>query len=240
MDALRAEYRLSPDDRVLLMVSRFGMHAELLAGVNNMVDAVELLARDDARVRLVMLGDRAARPMIEEQARAVNAGAGREVVTFAGRVEDLAPPFAASDVVVAMATSALGAMACGKPTVVCGPDGTIELPDHDALERYQSTGAFARELGTPDVKAISRMLGALLDDPAAARDLAAVEQVAVAANWSSAAAAEAIERVYAEAITDRPSRAVVVADAARTAWWYGRSRARSALRRARTRSLEPA
>lgn len=234
--AFRAEHGLVPEHHVVLAVSRLEMEPELLRGVETAVDAIGLLAERDETVRLVIVGDGSERWRIEERARAVNARTGRETVQIVGVLSDLAPAFAACDLVVAVATSALRAMAFGRATVVAGSDGQIELPDADALARYRTAGVFARGTGTPDVEAISQMLGGLLDDPSRTYELAERERAETAEHWSAPAAAAALEIVYADAIASGPRRAAVVRDAMRSGWRYGLSRTSSAAVRLRNRS----
>jgi len=233
VEAFRQANRLAPGERVVLVMARLDTVPELLAGIETTIAAVGSLAARDPSVRLVVLGDGSARYEVDGWAEAVNSRTGRETVVVMSRyLVDLAPAFAAADLVVAMATSALRSMVSGRPTLVTGPTGHVELPDAATMARYRASGVFADGSGAPDVGEIGRVIGALLDDPAAARALADLEAAEATDGWGAAGAAEALERVYAEVIAaNRANRRDVVTDAVASAGRYAAARAGSATRR---------
>ena len=86
------------------------------------IDAVRLLGRE-LPLRLVIVGDGAVRPRLEELAREANASLGRPAVVLAGAMVDPRPAYAAADIVVGMGSSSMRGMAFGKPVVVVGERG---------------------------------------------------------------------------------------------------------------------
>ena len=104
--------------RVVLHVSR--LEENLCLCIRSLMGAVERL---DGKVRLVVLGDGSFAPRLKEEAVLLNKRLGYEGVVFAGATTDVRSYIAACDLVVSPSRAAMEAMACGKPTVVCGSQG---------------------------------------------------------------------------------------------------------------------
>ena len=123
--AFRRAWGIAPHEIAIVLVSRL---APSLKGESlfRSVDAVRTLAHD-LPLRLVIVGDGAARAPLQSAAAAVNATFRRPVVTLTGPLLDPRPAYAAADVVLGMGGSALRAMAFAKPVVIVG-EGAFASP----------------------------------------------------------------------------------------------------------------
>src|SRR5690606_32800814 len=86
------------------------------------IDAVGVLAQTST-VHLLIVGGGEAEDHLRRRAAVVERGCGRRVVHFAGEQLDPRRYYAAADVVLGMGSSALRAMAIGRPVVVQGERG---------------------------------------------------------------------------------------------------------------------
>jgi glycosyltransferase involved in cell wall biosynthesis len=121
----RQAHDVGPDELLLVSVSRLAIDLKLDALVDA-IDATDALAGHRA-VRLLLVGGGPAADALEGRAADVNARHGREVVRLCGPASDPRSAYAAADVVVGMGSSALRAMAIGRPVVVQGERG-FSLP----------------------------------------------------------------------------------------------------------------
>ena len=103
---------------VVLHISR--LEENLCLCVRALMGAAEKL---NGRIRLVVLGDGAFASRLKEEAAMLNDRLGFDCVIFAGATTDVKSYITASDLVVSPSRAAMEAMACGKPTVVCGSQG---------------------------------------------------------------------------------------------------------------------
>jgi len=103
---------------VVLHISR--LEENLCLCVRALMGAVERL---EGKIQLVVLGDGSLAPKLKEEAKLLNEKLGFEGVLFAGATTDVESYIAASDLVVSPSRAAMEAMACAKPTIVCGSQG---------------------------------------------------------------------------------------------------------------------
>ena len=115
--ALREELQIG-DRALVLHVSRLEKHLSLC--VRALMGAVGLLA---GSVALAVVGDGAYAQTLREEAEALNAALGYRAVILTGAVTDVERYIAVSDLVVSPSRAAMEAMACAKPTIVCGSQG---------------------------------------------------------------------------------------------------------------------
>ena len=116
-EALRETFH-AENRAVVLHVSR--LEENLCLCVRALMGAVEKLK---GRIQLVVLGDGSFAPKLKEEALLLQEKLGFEGVIFAGATTDVESYIAASDIVVSPSRAAMEAMACAKPTIVCGSQG---------------------------------------------------------------------------------------------------------------------
>jgi glycosyltransferase involved in cell wall biosynthesis len=116
--AFRKEHGVGDDELLIVSVSRLSIDLKLDA-LKDAIDGVAEVA-GELPVRLILIGEGDAAAELGRRAGAVNAAAGRTVVELPGPLLDPREAYAAADVVVGMGSSALRAMAHGKPLLVQG------------------------------------------------------------------------------------------------------------------------
>ena len=116
-DLLREKFH-SQNRAVVLHISR--LEENLCLCVRALMGAVEKL---NGKIQLVVLGDGSYASKLKEEASILNEKLGFEGVIFAGATTDVKSYISASDVVVSPSRAAMEAMACAKPTIVCGSQG---------------------------------------------------------------------------------------------------------------------
>lgn len=207
--AFRAEHGVEAGELLLVSVSRLSIDLKLDALVRA-IDAAGRLARQ-LPVRLVVVGTGEAADQLARRAVRVNEGAGREVVTMAGPTLDPRPAYAAADVVLGMGSSALRAMAHGKPVVVQGERG-FSLPCRpDTLERFSWQGFYGIGGASSDSGAILvDQLAAILGDARTREALGSFGRRTVVERYSLTGAAERLLAMYEQVprARARPARLV--------------------------------
>jgi phosphatidyl-myo-inositol alpha-mannosyltransferase len=146
-EMFKKELQIRPGVPLVVVVSRLAPELKL-EGLLAACDAAGELASSGAELRLVVVGDGQARPLVERAAQAANARAGRVVVTLTGLMVDPRPAYAAASVVVGMGGSALRGMAFAKPVVVQGEHGFCELATPESAPMFLRQGWFG--LGPPE------------------------------------------------------------------------------------------
>ena len=111
-----------------------------------------------APFRLLIAGDGPALPLLQRQAESVNAEAGREVVTLLGHMRDPRPAYQAADVVVGMGTSLLRGMAAGKPAILIGERGLVQVMRPESVLPYLHQGFWGVGDGALDGVALAAAL----------------------------------------------------------------------------------
>jgi glycosyltransferase involved in cell wall biosynthesis len=134
----RNEHNVAREELLIVSVSRLAVDLKLDALVR-VIDAADLLAVR-YRVRLILVGGGPAHAALQCRAAAVNRRRGREVVTLAGPRLDPRQAYAAADVVLGMGSSALRALAIGRPVVVQGEQGFSEICEPDTLPIFLRQG----------------------------------------------------------------------------------------------------
>jgi glycosyltransferase involved in cell wall biosynthesis len=188
----RARLGAGPDDFVVVVVSRLA-HELKREGILDAIRASVALAAD-IPLRLIVVGDGPARAEIETAATAANQLAGREVVTLTGSLNDPRPAYAAADVAFGMGSSALRAMAFGKPLIVQGELGFWKLLTPESEPTFLDQGWYGIGDGS---------------DGSATFELIVREhaRALVVNRFSLDRAAELQEEIYLRAVAERPARA---------------------------------
>jgi glycosyltransferase involved in cell wall biosynthesis len=197
--AVRAECGAAADECLAVVVGRLAATLKL-DGLLTLVRAVGFLAAD-ASVRLAIVGDGPVRDRVEAVAAEVNAAAGREVVRLMGQRSDPLPYYLAADVAVGMGSSALRAMAVGKPLLVQGEKGFWAVADEETLPVFAAQGWFGLSDGTGSVERCVTELGRLVRaSPQERAALGRFGRELVASRFSLASAADQLDGIYRDAL----------------------------------------
>jgi L-malate glycosyltransferase len=212
----RAKYGVTPDELLVVTVSRLAIDLKLDA----LIDAIDALDRlaTSWPVRLIIVGDGQAATQLRTRADAVNRRHNRDVVTLAGATLDPRSAYAAADIVVGMGSSALRALAHGKPIVVQGERGFSAPFDADHESLFFRQGFHGVGDVMPCGSRLAKHLAALLADPRQRAALGARGREVVVSRYSLRTAAARLVRIYDDAIATRPHRRVLLPDVARSAW----------------------
>jgi glycosyltransferase involved in cell wall biosynthesis len=181
-----AEFRRSrgvgEEELLVVTVSRLAIDLKLDALVRA-IDAVDLLA---ARlpVRLEIVGGGPAGDALRDRGEAVNERWGREVVGFSGPLMDPRAAYASADVVVGMGSSALRAMAVGRPVVVQGEEGFSKTFAPETQDYFLHHGFWGRGDAASTSGPLAHQLAALLEDRDARERLGAFGRGAVEDRFS--------------------------------------------------------
>jgi glycosyltransferase involved in cell wall biosynthesis len=167
--AFRRGHGIADNDRLVVVVSRLAIDLKLDALVRT-IDAADLLATRH-RIRLLIVGDGEARAALDARAASVNRHHQREVVTLTGAELDPRAAYAAGDVVIGMGSSALRALAIGRPVVVQGEHGFSEVFESATLALFIRQGFFGTGSGEAGAHRLARQVDRLLSSTALADEL---------------------------------------------------------------------
>jgi L-malate glycosyltransferase len=159
----RAAHGIGAEESVVAIVSRLDLWLKM-DSLTDAITAAGTLAADRP-VRLVIVGDGMARETLTRRAEAVNAAHGRQVVIMAGPMVDPVPAYRAADVVIGMGTSVLRGMATGKPSVLVGELGFVEIIRPDTIAPFLQQGFWGVGTGEGGAARLHRVLAEVLDLP---------------------------------------------------------------------------
>jgi glycosyltransferase involved in cell wall biosynthesis len=212
----RRTHHVADDEILVVTVSRLAVELKLGALVDAM-DAVGNLAQSH-RVRLIIVGDGEARPQLEARAVEINNRFSREVVSLVGSTLNPRPAYAAADIVVGMGSSALRALAIGRPVVVQGERG-FSLPfTPKNLNIFLWQGFWGMGDGDPGGRQLEANLLPFVADGAMRERLGAYGRGIVVNRFSVSKAAAKIEKLYEATIQDTDGRRWRAGEAASTAF----------------------
>jgi glycosyltransferase involved in cell wall biosynthesis len=200
----RTAHGVAGDELLVVSVSRLAVDLKLDALVRA-IDATDLLA-GRLRVRLILVGDGPARTALLARARSVNRRWGRTVVALSGWQLDPRPAYAAADVVVGMGSSALRALAVGRPVVVQGEGGFSEVFEPSTFSLFLRQGFYGLADGAGDATRLARQLDGLLSDPARREELGRFGRQVVTERFSLARAVRLQLEIYREVVANQPPR----------------------------------
>jgi hypothetical protein len=166
----RRSLGIAPDELAVVVVSRFAA-ALKQEGLETAIRAAGRLAGRH-RMRLVLVGDGPAMDDLRALADSVNAVLGRDVVLLTGALVDPRPAYAAADIAFGMAGSLLRAMAFGKPCIVQGEHGYVEMLDPATARAFRWRGFYGIGAGGTGEDRLVDLLDRLLGDPAMRREKA--------------------------------------------------------------------
>lgn len=231
----RARWKLNSTRPLLVCVTRLAY--ELKAeGILTAIDAVRGPLRD-RRPQLLIVGDGPARGEVQRAATAANLERA-DTVVLTGELRDPRVAYAVADVVIGMGSSALRALAFGKPLVVQGEGGFFErlTPDSWPVFRWQGWyGVGASPADGPG--RLTEAVTPLLDRVGLRAELGAFGLQLVRERFSLATAAKRQLQIYEAAMAHRPSTLASAPSLARagglfTSYYVSRKVARLTGRRA--------
>jgi glycosyltransferase involved in cell wall biosynthesis len=208
----RKELGIDDDELLVMSVSRLSVDLKLDA-LKDLVDGVARLA-DRFPVRLVLVGDGDAAEQLTRRAEAVNAVAGRTVVQLPGALMDPREAYAAADVVAGMGSSALRAMAFGKPVVVQGERGFARTYDEHSAPTFLHGGFYGLGDGGSAAPAVAASLTELFEEVARRDELGRLGRSIVLERFSLRSAADRLLDLYGETVAEGPARRAVWGQAA--------------------------
>lgn len=216
-----------PGRFLVVAVSRLAVPFKL-QGLEDAIRAMGILV-SRLPVTLVVVGDGAARPRLEELAREVLGEAGDGVVRFVGEVTDPRRWYEAADGVIGVGAAAVRGMAFAKPTIILGRDGHAEVVAPETAAGLARVGFFGVGDGDRSGRPLAAAIGALAADAVARRELGAFCRGVVVRDYALEAAAERLVDEYRAAVAHGPGRGVAFWEGARVPWrrlHYGYRRAR--------------
>lgn len=234
--AFRAAHGFDPAVPLVVVVSRLARELKQ-EGLLAACAAVGSLVRDGVPVRLAVVGDGPARADLEAAAAQANAVAGERAVVLTGALDDPRPAYAAADVTLGMGSSALRAMAFGKPLVVQGEHGFWRLLTPETAGTFLRQGWYGIGDGSQSgVSALRVALRVLLDDPGLRAELGQYGRELVIQRFSLDRAGQIQEGVYSDALATRTPDLLLAADATRAAAGVAAYKARRKYQRLRGRA----
>lgn len=192
---IRSECLAQERDILIVVVGRLAASLKL-DGLLALIQAVGILA-SDFRVILAVVGDGPVRDQVQNAADTVNRSANRTVVHVLGARHDPLPYYASADVVVGMGSSALRAMAVGKPLLVQGEKAFWKIADEHSAPLFRFQGWYGIGDGEYSVERCAAQLRTLLTAPQARlRQLGMLGQDLVRRECSLNSATENLVNIY--------------------------------------------
>ena len=143
---------------VILHISRLEKHLSLC--VRALMGAIPLL---HGKASLIVAGDGSYAQVLREEAEEINRALGYRAVIFVGGVTEIEEYISASDIVVSPSRAAMEAMACGKPTIVCGSQGFGGLFTEALTEQAVKSNFCFRGAPLPTPEMLARSIQAVLN-----------------------------------------------------------------------------
>lgn len=209
----RHRHQVADDEFLIVSVSRLALDLKLDALVRA-IDAVDSLASRHP-LKLVLVGDGPARDALEMRAKAVNARHGRDVVLLSGADMDPRSAYAAADLVVGMGSSALRALAIGRPLIVQGEDAFSEIFEPATYDLFLKQGFYGLGDKKPGAEQLARQIEELVADAARRAELGIFGRQVVTERYSLQRAIDLQLDIYSR-VLDNPVRRSV-SDAVRSA-----------------------
>jgi glycosyltransferase involved in cell wall biosynthesis len=188
------------NDIVLGIVSRLEPHMKA-DGIKLAMDAMLIL--DDPRLRLVVTGEGPSFVDLSADAERINAALGRDAVVMTGPLADPRPAYAAADIALGMGSSALRAMAFGKPLIVLGMRGFAKPLVPAGAAEFLVGGFYGYGSGEFDPALLAASIRDFADRPELRAELGAFGRQLVWDRFSLKAACATLEDIYATAIDQK-------------------------------------
>jgi glycosyltransferase involved in cell wall biosynthesis len=220
--SLRKQFGIRDHDLLLVTISRFD---EWLKGesLRRTIEAVGKLGHE-LPLRLLLVGDGALRPQLEQLAQGVNTSLKRPAIAFTGALLDPRPAYAAADIVVGMGGSGLRAMAFGKPVIIVGKHGFAAALTPETAESLYYRGIYGIGRGDSDGGRLEGEIRSLVTHPSLLTELGQFARQFVVKHFSLETAGARLSHYCEAAVAEQPSRLVALADGIRTAGVWVRER----------------
>ena len=166
----RARHSIEEGEFLIVSVSRHALDLKLDSLVRA-IDAVDLIGPRHP-VTLALVGDGPANTALAERAAAVNRRLGRRAIILCGQQMDPRTAYAAADLVVAMGSSALRALAIGRPLIVQGEQAFSEIFEPETLNTFLWQGFYGLSDSEPSAQRLAGQIKTLFDQPERRRSLA--------------------------------------------------------------------
>jgi glycosyltransferase involved in cell wall biosynthesis len=187
------------------------------------LQAVRSLGRE-LPLRLLVVGDGTARERLAQLAAEVNAELGREAVTLTGAMRDPRAAYAAADIVLGMGSSALRALAYGKPLIVLGERGFAMGFTRETAAQFLHTGFYGTGHGVPGADLLAQAIRQWAGQPLQLQGLGEFSREFVVEHYALEVISRQLNDVCVAALA-RPKRVSrMVFDALRTTAIYLRER----------------
>jgi glycosyltransferase involved in cell wall biosynthesis len=200
----RQTHGVANGELLVVSVSRLAIDLKLDALVR-MIDAADLLA-GKYPLRLILVGGGPAHDALLERANAVNQHWGRKVVTLTGPDFDPRFAYAAADVVVGMGSSALRALAIGRPVVVQGEEAFSEVFEPATLELFLRQGFYGMADSSLGANRLADQLDGLLVNPRRRETLGRFGRQVVTQRFSLGRAVRVQLDIYEQVLRNPPLR----------------------------------
>jgi glycosyltransferase involved in cell wall biosynthesis len=210
----RRLHKVKDTELLVVTVSRLALDLKLDALVRA-IDAVGALA-ERYPVRLILVGDGPARQALEVRAKMVNAARGREVITFHGADLDPRGAYAAADVVLGMGSSALRAMAMGRPLIVQGEQAFSDVFEPATQDQFLWQGFYGLGDLRKGTERLAAQIERLLQDKALRERLGEFGRRVVCERFSLRRALDLQLDIYREVMAGKSGWKI--SEAARSAW----------------------
>jgi glycosyltransferase involved in cell wall biosynthesis len=191
-----ARWDLDPARRRAVVVSRLDEDMKALS-IEVMMRAVSRLHRAD--LDLVIVGDGDAGARLRAAGQAINASAGRTIVTFTGSVADPRPAYAGADIVLGMGSSAARGLAFGKPLIVVGENGLSAMFGPATAAALFRNSFWSNDAPADPVEELAATLSLMLDRQATWADLGVFGRAFAEENFGLRAMAVKLAAVYRDA-----------------------------------------
>jgi glycosyltransferase involved in cell wall biosynthesis len=212
----RARNGIEPNEVLVAVVCRLVPHLKL-EGLRMACEAIGALACVGSPLRLLIVGDGDARNEVAKCAEKANRAAGRQAILLTGELLDPRPAYAAADVVLGQGGSALRGMAFGKPLIVLGELGFVELLTATSAPMFLQQGWYGLGPGSfgAGAPALRLALEQLVASPDLRRELGAFGRQLAVDRFSLGRIAQLLEQQYVAA-RHTPVTAPLLSDILRT------------------------
>lgn len=204
---------------VVSMVCRITDELDKADGVLQAIEAVAGLAVEHD-IRLVIAGDGEAMGKVRILADDANGQSNREIVRLLGTLPDPRAAYHQSDICLGMGSSALKALAFGKPLIVQGASGYWKTLTPETLPEFELQGFYGR--GGSGAAGLGQELGRLCLDDELRQRLGTWGREVVEEKYSLSSAVVALEKIYLEAMAARTNRFIGPASMTKSAYDFGK------------------